>query len=138
MEKLAKKVLLIGWDAADWKIINPLMDNGEMPALKSIIENGVMGNISTLDPPFSPILWTTIATGMYADKHGIHGFTEPLPNGSGIRPISSSTRKVKAIWNILTQNGLKTHCINWWPSHPAEPINGICHISNLVSQNKFE
>ena len=29
---LAKKVLLVGWDAADWKVIHPLMDAGEMPA----------------------------------------------------------------------------------------------------------
>ena len=25
-KRKAKKVLVIGWDAADWKIINPLMD----------------------------------------------------------------------------------------------------------------
>jgi hypothetical protein len=24
-ESLAKKLLLIGWDAADWKVINPLL-----------------------------------------------------------------------------------------------------------------
>jgi hypothetical protein len=23
---VARKVLLIGWDAADWKVINPLLD----------------------------------------------------------------------------------------------------------------
>ena len=31
------KVLLIGWDAADWKIIGPLLAKGQMPALKKII-----------------------------------------------------------------------------------------------------
>ena len=76
-KRLAKKILLIGWDAADWKIINPLLDKGEMPALESLINNGVMGNIATLDPPLSPMLWTSIATGKRADKHGILGFTEP-------------------------------------------------------------
>ena len=25
------KVLVIGWDAADWKVITPLMDEGKMP-----------------------------------------------------------------------------------------------------------
>ena len=51
--KLAKKLLVIGWDAADWKIIHPLMDAGHMPTLEKMINNGVMGNIATLDPPFS-------------------------------------------------------------------------------------
>jgi predicted AlkP superfamily phosphohydrolase/phosphomutase/tetratricopeptide (TPR) repeat protein len=129
MPQLAKKVLLIGWDSADWKIINNLIDKGMMPALESMVNNGVMGNLSTLEPPFSPILWTSIATGKLADKHGILGFTEPDPSGAGVRPITSASRKVKAIWNILMQKGFKSHVVGWWPSHPAEPIDGIM-ISN--------
>jgi predicted AlkP superfamily phosphohydrolase/phosphomutase/tetratricopeptide (TPR) repeat protein len=129
------KVLLLGWDAADWKIINRLVDCGQMPAIKRIIENGVMGNISTLEPAYSPMLWTTIATGMYPDKHGILGFSEPTPDHSSIRPVSNSSRKVKALWNILTQNGYKTHVVNWWPSFPAEPVNGI-YVSNMFPKVK--
>ena len=34
-----KKVLLIGWDAADWKFLNPLIDAGLMPTLKKLIED---------------------------------------------------------------------------------------------------
>ncbi len=124
-----RKVLVIGWDGADWKIINKLIDQGLMPSMKQLVENGVMGNLATLDPPFSPMLWTSIATGVRPDKHGILGFSEPTPNRIGVQPVSSTSRKVKAIWNILTQKGYKTHSVGWWPSHPAEPINGIM-ISN--------
>ena len=135
--RIAKKVLLIGWDAADWKIINPLLDNGMMPALESLINNGVMGNMATLDPPLSPMLWTSISTGKHADEHGILGFTEPAPEGKGIRPAMITSRKVKAIWNMLTQSGLKTNVVGWWPSHPAEPINGIS-ISNFYQRATVE
>ena len=38
---------------------------------------------------------------------------------------TSTSRKVKAIWNILTQRGYKTHVLGWFAGHPAEPINGI-------------
>ncbi|NQY67226.1 MAG: alkaline phosphatase family protein [Flavobacteriales bacterium] len=132
-KRLAKKVLVIGWDAADWKVINPLIDEGKMPALEKLINRGVMGNFATLEPPFSPMLWTSIATGVRADKHGILGFTEPSPDGSGVRPVSCTSRKVKAIWNILTQHDLKTNVIGWWPSHPAEPVNGVT-VSNLYQR----
>jgi predicted AlkP superfamily phosphohydrolase/phosphomutase/tetratricopeptide (TPR) repeat protein len=135
MKKFAKKVLLIGWDAADWKIINPLIDAGHMPALERLVNEGVVGNMTTLEPPFSPMLWTSIATGKYADKHGVLGFTEPDPEGMGMRPVTSQTRKTKAIWNILMQNGLKTHVLGWWPSNPVEPINGIM-LSNHYSQSR--
>ncbi len=122
---VAKKVLLIGWDAADWKIINPLLDQGLMPTLDEFVNHGVIGNLATLRPILSPMLWNSIATGKRPDKHGILGFMEPDPQTGSVRPVTSTSRKVKAIWNILTQKGYKTHVLGWFAGHPAEPINGI-------------
>jgi predicted AlkP superfamily phosphohydrolase/phosphomutase/tetratricopeptide (TPR) repeat protein len=128
-----RKVLVIGWDAADWKVINPLLKQGKLPGLKSLMERGAYGRIQTLDPPLSPMLWTSIATGFRADKHGIAGFIEPTPDGEGLRPVTSTSRKVKAVWNILNQEGYKSNVVAWWPSNPAEPINGVM-VSNLYQQ----
>lgn len=127
------RVLLIGWDAADWKVIQPLLDAGEMPNLAGLIAGGLRGNIATLYPVLSPMLWTSIATGKRAYKHGIHGFSEPLPDGSGVRPVSILSRRTKALWNILNQNGYRSIVAGWWPSHPAEPINGVM-VSNHFAQ----
>ena len=123
-KRLTKRVLLIGWDAADWNIIHPLMEAGKMPILEKFVEYGVSGQIATLQPILSPMLWTSIATGKAADKHNILGFVEPSPDGKGIRPVSSTSRKCKAIWNILSQSGLRSVVINWFASHPAEPVSG--------------
>jgi tetratricopeptide (TPR) repeat protein len=120
-----KRVLLIGWDAADWKVIHPLLDAGKMPHVRRLIQNGVSGQISTLHPPLSPMLWTSIATGKRPFKHGILGFSEPTPDGRGVQPVTNLSRKSKALWNILQQNALRSVVIGWWPSHPAEPIDGV-------------
>ncbi len=120
-----KKILLIGWDAADWEMIDPLIQRGQMPALQQLVTGGLRGNLATLQPVLSPMLWTSIATGKRADKHGICGFTEPLPDGSGIGPVRSTSRKCKAIWNILSQNDLKSNIVSWFATDPAEPINGV-------------
>ena len=45
------RVLLIGWDAADWKLINPLIDAGLMPAMDRLVSGGVVGNLATITPP---------------------------------------------------------------------------------------
>ena len=68
------RFLLIGWDAADWQVIHPLLDAGLMPNLQRLIEGGVMGNVASLSPLLSPILWTSIATGKRAYAHGVSGF----------------------------------------------------------------
>ena len=125
-----KKVLVIGWDAAEWKVIMPLIQQGKMPAFARLMSRGVHGKLQTLDPPLSPMLWTSIATGFRADTHGIGGFIEPTPDGENLRPVTSTSRKVKAIWNILNQEGYKSNVLAWWPSNPVEPINGVM-LSNL-------
>ena len=124
-QRLAKKVLLLGWDAADWKIIKPLLEAGLMPNLERLVSAGVMGKLLSLQPMLSPMLWNSISTGKRADKHGVLGFIEPDPLG-GIRPVTSTSRRCKALWNILTQSGFRTHVLGWFASHPAEPINGVC------------
>jgi predicted AlkP superfamily phosphohydrolase/phosphomutase/tetratricopeptide (TPR) repeat protein len=132
MEK-KRRVLLVGWDAADWKVISPLVDMGLMPHVGRLVENGVMGNLATLQPPLSPMLWTSIATGKRPLKHGIHGFSEPDPHSGTVRPITNLSRKTKAVWNILNQTGHTSLVVGWWPSAPAEPIRGAM-VSNHFQQ----
>lgn len=128
-----RKVLLIGWDAADWNVARPLIEQGKMPNLQRLIDQGVWGNLATIRPVLSPMLWTSIATGKRAWKHGILGFSEPCPATGGIRPITNLSRRAKAVWNIFNQQGWKSNVIGWWPSHPAEPIEGVM-VSNHFQQ----
>lgn len=129
-ETKKRKVLLIGWDAADWKVIMPLVDEGKMPNLAKFLEEGICGNLATLQPVLSPMLWTSIATGKRAWKHGIHGFSEPDPVSGNIRPVTNLSRKTKAIWNMLNQTGHNTVTIGWWPSNPAEELSRGVMVSN--------
>jgi tetratricopeptide (TPR) repeat protein len=108
-----------------------------MPSLDGLINRGVMGNLATLQPILSPMLWNSVATGKFADKHGIHGFIEPDPKNGGARPYTSTSRKCKALWNILTQSNLSSNVVGWWASHPAEPIKGTV-VTNGFSGIKFD
>ena len=131
--KKKPKFLLLGWDSADWKVINPLIDRGEMPALESLINKGVMGNIATLDPPLSPMLWTSIATGKYAYKHGVHGFLEKSKEDNKMRAVTNDSIQTSTLWQILNKHGFKTNIVGWWPSHPANKLNGA-QVSNFYAK----
>ena len=97
------RVVVIGWDGADWIVLHQLIDAGRMPNLSRLIERGVMGNIASLMPCLTPMLWTSVATGRTADEHGILGFVEPREDHSGVVPSRSSSRRTKALWNSDSQ-----------------------------------
>lgn len=123
------KLLLLGWDAADWQIITPLLQAGRMPNLSRLMANGCYGNIKTLDPPLSPILWTSIATGKRAYDHGILHFMRPDMEREQLIPYRNSDRKVKAIWEILSHQHKWSNVVGWWPGFPVDEING-CMVSD--------
>ena len=119
------RVLLVGLDGADWNVVDPLLAAGRMPRLARLVREGVRARIRTISPMLSPVIWTSIATGVVPARHGILDFVSA--NGlSGERvPVRSTERRVKAIWNILTESGLTTGVVGWWATWPAEPIRGF-------------
>ncbi len=134
-QRTATRLLIIGWDAADWILINRLFAAGKMPNLRRLVDAGSRADLGTLEPKLSPLLWSSITTGKTADKHGVLNFVEPKPDGSGLQVSSSTTRKTKALWNILSQNGLATNVVGWYASHPAEPIKGSV-TTNLLQEGE--
>ncbi len=119
-----KRVMLIGWEGADWRLMEPLLEAGRMPHLARMIESGTMGILASPIPLVCPILWTSIATGVFGDKHRILGAVEPDGRGD-VRPVQSTSRRRKALWNVLSRNGMRSAVIGWPATHPAEPIQGI-------------
>lgn len=126
-----KTSLLIGLDGADWNVVLPLMQHGKLPALAGLMEHGAHGNLATLDPPISPMLWTSVATGHWPSDHGIHGFTEV--NGKTVQSVRGTSIQVPTVWDYLEEKGVPCSTVAWWPSHPAKPSKlGGVRISNLA------
>jgi tetratricopeptide (TPR) repeat protein len=130
------KLLLVGWDSADWKIIQPLVDAGQMPALQHLLEQGTSGTLTTLDPQLSPMLWTSIATGKHAYHHGVPGFTEVNEAGQVV-PVSAATRRCKTVWEMLGEHGLKSHVVSWFATQGERMPQG-CIVSNLYNSFKHK
>ena len=120
-----QKVMIFGLDAATWNIITPMIQNGELPSLSSLVSRGSFGVLKTGEPIQSPQMWTSIATGVVPEKHGITGFTAEVPGTDREVPVTSNLRKRKAFWNILSENDYSVGIVGWWPSWPAEEVNGF-------------
>ena len=117
-----KRVLLIGWDSADWKIIDKLLEEGGMDGIRSLMNGGNHGNLATLKPQLSPMLWTSIVTGKMAYHHGVEGFTEVDPVSGQVVPVSAATRKCKTLWEMLGEHGKRSHVISWFATQGEQEV----------------
>lgn len=136
--KVGRKLLLLGLDGADWKLIDPLLEAGRLPNLQRLISRGTRAPLKTARPCLSPLIWTTIATGVGPLKHGITGFTAKLPDTGEELLVTSNLRRVEALWNIVSKRGRSAGVIGWWASFPAEEVRGFVisdQASTLRRQN---
>jgi predicted AlkP superfamily phosphohydrolase/phosphomutase/tetratricopeptide (TPR) repeat protein len=131
------RVAILGLDGADWEILDPLIRQGKMPNLARLKARGAWGQMKSLDPMLSPLLWTSVATGKTADVHGVIDFLVRGADGRTAVPVSSRARKVKALWNMAGDGGRSVGFVAWWATWPAEEVNGTL-VSDRVSYSTFE
>src|SRR5205814_6520047 len=122
---LRRPVIFLGLDAADWSLLDDYMARGVMPNLARLSAEGTGGRIKTLSPPLSPLVWTTMMTGVSPLEHGILDFVQ-FDAVSGIKePITSMERRVPAVWNMANAGGKRAGVFGMWATFPAESIDGL-------------
>jgi predicted AlkP superfamily phosphohydrolase/phosphomutase len=116
------KIVVIGIDGMEWKLVDPLMADGKMPNMKYIIDHGMRADLRSLEPrEKSPTIWTTIATGKGPLKHGIADYLEDTDE----QPLYNSLGWLaKPVWDILGDKGRNVGVVAWLMSWPALPVNG--------------
>ena len=107
ISEVESPVLLIGVDGLEWRIILEMIGDGQLPVLERLMKEGSFGKLQTLTPTWSPVIWTTIATGKIPHKHGIMGFTKQ--EDGELRLFSNRDRRTKALWNIFSDFGRTVH-----------------------------
>lgn len=125
------RVLLIRWPGVCRQAVDPLLENGLMPNLSRLIETGVLGDLAPLNPSNAPSTATTIVTGKRADRHGILNGQQPTKDRESMRRVTSASRKTCALWNMFSQQNLRSLVVGWPVTHPAESIHG-CMVSNQL------
>jgi len=118
-------VIFIGLDGADWELLDDFMRDGSMPTLARLVREGSGGVLETEHPPLSPLIWTTMFTGVSPLDHRILDFTRFNPYTHEREPITSDERQVPAIWNMATAAGKSTAVFGVWATYAAEPVHGL-------------
>jgi tetratricopeptide (TPR) repeat protein len=126
-------IVLVGLDAADWLAIDPLIRAGKLPTFARLRALGRTGIMTSTPPLISPIIWTTIATGVEPENHGVLDFMADLPDGRQV-PVGASQRRAPALWNLFSNAGRRVAVVGWWATWPAETVKGTIVSDALAPQ----
>jgi len=127
-----RRVIVVGLDAADWQLLDGYCADGTMPNLARLVREGRSGVLRTFQPPLSPLIWTTMMTGVSPVQHRILDFTRFNPTTGVLEPITSDERLEKAVWEMAGDNNRDVAVLGLWATHPAEPVRGF-----MVSDRLF-
>jgi Flp pilus assembly protein TadD len=128
-----RRVIFLGLDGADWQLLDRYMAAGVMPNLAKLAGEGRSGVLRTIHPPLSPLVWTTMMTGVSPLEHGILDFTRFDPATRAREPIPASERRVPAVWNMATWGGRSVAVFGLWATWPAEPVRGLLVADRFLS-----
>lgn len=136
----SRKVIVLGIDGLDPNIMERMMDSGQLPNFSKLSVIGSYSKLMTVNPPQSPVVWSSIATGNNPGYHGVFDFIirkkeNYLPELSmiriNLRNITGSkdsmflhARKGKAFWQIANDYGVPSTVIRWPVTFPAEEVSG--------------
>jgi predicted AlkP superfamily phosphohydrolase/phosphomutase len=118
------RVLIIGWDGVDWKILRPMLDAGELPNLAGLIARGAHGDCLSTVPSHSWCAWPSFMTGVNPAGHGVFDILEHKPGVSKRLPITYHSIKERTIFDDFTKAGKTSLALNIPLTFPAPPIKG--------------
>ena len=118
------RVLVIGLDGATFRVIRPMIEAGQLSALRRLMGEGTHGVLRSTIQPSSEQAWPTFMTGVQNGKHGIFGFVQRVPGSYEYQYTNARAQRARTLWRILSDSGRPVIAINVPMTYPPEPVNG--------------
>ncbi len=126
------RIIILGLDAVSPEILEPMMDQGELPNFNLLREKGSYHRLSTTNPPQSPVAWSGFSTGQNPGKNGIFDFILRDPDTYKLylslfkmehgKPVR--TLKSKTFWQYLSESNIPSVIIACPVTFPPGKIRG--------------
>jgi predicted AlkP superfamily phosphohydrolase/phosphomutase len=118
-----RKILIIGLDGGTWTVLKPAMEQGHMPFVKSLVDEGASGTLESTIPAITPAAWGTFQTGRNPGANGVYEFSCFDRQAKKFSPVNS-THLQKTLWQILSDAGKQVVSLNVPMTYPPQRVNG--------------
>lgn len=120
-----RQTVILGIDALDYQVLDPVIAAGEAPTLQRLRERGASGiHLSFVPLEKSPLIWASMASGLEPQDHGVGGFVRGREGEYDVL-ASAADWRAPALWDIAGAAGLRSCIIGWWVTYPARAIDGV-------------
>jgi predicted AlkP superfamily phosphohydrolase/phosphomutase len=132
---MADRVLILGLDGATWRLLEPLLDAGELPNLAALVKSGTSGTLHSSIPPLTAPAWSNFQTGANAGKHGIFDFRVFDRAARKLWLVSACDLKLPTLWQVASAAGQRVVAVNVPMTYPPQPVNGVV-VGGMLAQQE--
>ena len=129
---MSNRVLVIGWDGADWEILDPLLRAGDLPNLAALAERGSRGVARSVLPSHSWAAWPSFLTGVDPAGHGVFDILEHRPGQTRRMPVSSRSILAPTWPQRLSDAGRTVLLVNIPLTYPPIPVRGVVIAGGVI------
>jgi predicted AlkP superfamily phosphohydrolase/phosphomutase len=120
-----ERLLIIGWDGADWEVLDDLIRRGHLPNVGDMRRHGAFGGLRSTMPSHSWAAWSTFLTGVNCGRHGVYDFAERRPGELRSEiPVSSDSIRATTFLERLSEAGHDVRAANIPVTFPPIPVKG--------------
>jgi len=98
------KVVILGFDGADARLVKQWMDEGKLPNLAKLRDDGSFSPLQPTNPPQTPVSWSSFATGTNPGKTRIFDFL--MRNPADYLPDFAMSSETRRPFLVGRNNGL--------------------------------
>ena len=110
---------MLGLDGVPWDLVDRWVREGELPNFRRLVEEGAAGPLESTMPPTTALAWPTIATGTWADKHGVYSFRSVESDYTHEMNTSNDVARPE-LWDLVSPAVVA----NVPMTYPADEIDG--------------
>jgi len=128
MSQNISRIVVIGLDGADPKIIRKGVKKGVLPCFNKLIEKGIFVELKSTIPPMSAPAWISFMTGMSVGEHGFVDFFERDINSYNPEPkklLNSTYFSGQTLMDFLTRMRVTVDSLMLPLTYPPWKINGL-------------
>ncbi|PYP40563.1 MAG: phosphodiesterase, partial [Gemmatimonadetes bacterium] len=133
-----RRVLVLGLDGLEPRLVEPMLEAEELPALARLRAAGGYSRVATTYPAQTPVAWSSFATGVNPGGHGVYDFIRRDPatylpdlalnryeqKNPFIPPKAVNLRRGTPLWELLANAGVPATVLRCPCTYPPDRVEG--------------